>query len=84
MARDLLGVPISTVALESTFSTSGRILDAFRSSLTPRMVQAVVCAQDWLRSHSKDVSVEEDIAILEEIEKGFESKNMNSNSALEC
>ncbi|XP_031120343.1 zinc finger BED domain-containing protein RICESLEEPER 2-like [Ipomoea triloba] len=69
MARDLLRVPISTVASESTFSTSGRILDAFRSSLTPRMVQAVICAQDWLRSQSKDVSVEEDIAILEEMEK---------------
>uniref|UniRef100_K3ZLP8 hAT-like transposase RNase-H fold domain-containing protein n=1 Tax=Setaria italica TaxID=4555 RepID=K3ZLP8_SETIT len=29
--------------------TSGRILDDFRSSLTPFMVEALVCTQDWLR-----------------------------------
>ncbi|XP_019178818.1 PREDICTED: zinc finger BED domain-containing protein RICESLEEPER 2-like [Ipomoea nil] len=44
MARDILAVPISTVASESAFSTSGRVLDAFRSSLTPRIVEALVCA----------------------------------------
>ena len=31
MARDILAIPISTVASESAFSTSGCILDAFRS-----------------------------------------------------
>ncbi|XP_019173846.1 PREDICTED: zinc finger BED domain-containing protein RICESLEEPER 2-like [Ipomoea nil] len=49
MARDVLAVPISTVASEPAFSTSGRVLDAFRSSLTPKIVEALVCAQDWLR-----------------------------------
>ncbi|XP_019177680.1 PREDICTED: zinc finger BED domain-containing protein RICESLEEPER 2-like [Ipomoea nil] len=46
MVRDILAVPISTVASKSTFSTSGRVLDAFRSSLTPKIVEALVCAQD--------------------------------------
>ncbi|XP_019184842.1 PREDICTED: zinc finger BED domain-containing protein DAYSLEEPER-like [Ipomoea nil] len=32
-----------------SFSTNGRVLDAFRSSLTPRIVEALVCAHDWLR-----------------------------------
>lgn len=50
MARDVLAVPMSTVASESLFSTCGRILDDFRSSLTPKMAQALVCAQDWFRS----------------------------------
>jgi hAT family C-terminal dimerisation region len=43
MARDVLAVPISTVASVSTFSTGGRILYAFRSSLTPKIVQSFVC-----------------------------------------
>lgn len=38
MARDALAVPISTIGSESCFSTSGRVLDAFRSSLTPKIV----------------------------------------------
>jgi hypothetical protein len=40
---DVLAIPISTVASESAFSTSGRILDDFRNSLTPFMLEALVC-----------------------------------------
>ncbi|KNA23581.1 hypothetical protein SOVF_023130, partial [Spinacia oleracea] len=50
MARDVLAVPISTVASESAFSTKGRVLDNFRSSLSPVVVQGLVCNQNWLRA----------------------------------
>ena len=50
LARDVLAVPVSTVASESAFSTGGCILDPFRSSLSPLMVQNLVCAQDWLQA----------------------------------
>ncbi|KAL0012638.1 hypothetical protein SO802_007746 [Lithocarpus litseifolius] len=49
MARDVLAVPVSTVAFESAFSTRGRILDPFL--LSPLMVQNLVCAQNWLQAH---------------------------------
>ncbi|XP_073154092.1 zinc finger BED domain-containing protein RICESLEEPER 2-like [Henckelia pumila] len=71
MARDVLAVPVSTVASESTFSTGGRVLDAFRSSLSPRIVQSLVCAQDWLRMDSKPICVEEDLTEIETLEKGI-------------
>ena len=44
LARDVLAVPVSTVASKSAFSTKGRILDPFQSSLSPLMVQNLVCA----------------------------------------
>ncbi|CAH9126313.1 unnamed protein product [Cuscuta epithymum] len=70
MARDILVVPISTVASESTFSTSGRVLDCFRSSLSAKIVEALICAQDWLRMSNQPVSVEENIEEVDRLETG--------------
>ena len=50
MARDVLAVFVSTVASESAFSIGGCILDLFRSSLSPDMVQVLICSQNWLKS----------------------------------
>ncbi|KAF7112610.1 hypothetical protein RHSIM_RhsimUnG0212000 [Rhododendron simsii] len=50
IARDVLAVPVSTVAFESAFSTGGRVLDPLRSSLSPSMVETLVCTQNWLLS----------------------------------
>ena len=49
LARDVLVLLISTVASESAFSTGGRVLDIFRSSLTLKLVEALICTQDWPR-----------------------------------
>jgi hypothetical protein len=48
MARDFLSIPLSTVSSESAFSLGGRILGDHRSSLTPEMLEALVCGKDWL------------------------------------
>ncbi|CAD6259402.1 unnamed protein product [Miscanthus lutarioriparius] len=68
MACDLLAIPISTVASESAFSTGGRVLDDFRSSLTPPMVERLICASDWIRG-SNIVSVEENEEELYKLEE---------------
>ncbi|KAH9801406.1 BED-type domain-containing protein [Citrus sinensis] len=50
IARDVLAVPVSIVASESAFSTGRRIIDEYRSSLTPAMVEALICTENWLQS----------------------------------
>ncbi|KAJ3703077.1 hypothetical protein LUZ61_006782 [Rhynchospora tenuis] len=54
LARDILAVPASTVASESTFSTSGRTLSVERNSLNDESIEALICAQDWLRVKAKE------------------------------
>jgi len=49
MAKKLLTVPATSVSTESTFSTGGRTLDDYRSSLSPSMVEALICSSSWIR-----------------------------------
>lgn len=50
MARDLLTVQASTVASESAFSFSGRVLSKLRTNLSPLAVEVCVCLKDYLDS----------------------------------
>lgn len=49
LARDVLAIPISSVASEATFSAGTRVLDPYRSRLTSDMVQVLICGADWVR-----------------------------------
>ncbi|GKV43068.1 hypothetical protein SLEP1_g50408 [Rubroshorea leprosula] len=69
MTRDILAILVPTVASKSTFNISGRVLDDFRSSLTPKMAQALVCAQDWLRQKRKHVNITLDCEDLDELKE---------------
>ena len=73
IAKDVLTVQISTVASESAFSTGGRILDPFRSSLSPKMVEALICSKNWLMSEEGEpIALKEymdEVQALEESEE---------------
>ncbi|XP_031493230.1 zinc finger BED domain-containing protein RICESLEEPER 2-like [Nymphaea colorata] len=57
MARDILCIPITTVAFESAFSTGGRIVDESRSSLSPKTVEELVCAGDWIKQYGDPMNL---------------------------
>ena len=52
-ACDVLAIPVSTIESEFAFSTGGRVLDLFRSSLSPNTVEALICTQNWLKDAKK-------------------------------
>nr|GEX02511.1 zinc finger BED domain-containing protein RICESLEEPER 2-like [Tanacetum cinerariifolium] len=53
MARDLLSVQASTVASESTFSLSGRVLSIRRIRLTPASLKICICLKDHLDAQER-------------------------------
>ena len=55
IARDILAIPISTVASESAFSASGRFISPHRSRLHPKTLEAMMCTQDWLWAKMHDM-----------------------------
>ena len=46
-ACDVLAIHVTTVAYESVFSTSGKIISPHRSRLAPSMIEALMCMQAW-------------------------------------
>jgi hypothetical protein len=48
LARDILAVPISTVASKSAFNTQEKILNPHRgSTLSPDLLEMLICLHDW-------------------------------------
>ncbi|KAK9997545.1 hypothetical protein SO802_022231 [Lithocarpus litseifolius] len=69
VARHVLAIPVSTVASESAFSTTGHVVDPFWSSLSPLMVEALICGQNWLRPSAAPISLRAAMDDVEEFEK---------------
>ncbi|KAK2645641.1 hypothetical protein Ddye_020836, partial [Dipteronia dyeriana] len=43
IAREVFAIQVSTVASESAFSTGGRTIDSFQSSMGAKTVEALIC-----------------------------------------
>jgi hypothetical protein len=77
IARDVLANLITTIASESAFSTGGRVIDPYRSSLAPKTVEALVCTQNWLRS--TPISAHESYLSNVEDEESYKLDSGNGN-----
>ncbi|CAN0930109.1 Putative AC transposase [Linum grandiflorum] len=51
IARDILAVPVTSVASESAFSYGDRLLDPHRSRLHQSTVEALMCTRTWLQDN---------------------------------
>ncbi|KAG4954637.1 hypothetical protein JHK87_040231 [Glycine soja] len=65
MARDMLAILVFTLASESVFSTKGRVLDPNCCSLTPQMMETLVCTQDWIKRTPSPLPSNENEEFLE-------------------
>lgn len=80
VARDVLAMPVSTVASKLAFSTGGHILDPFRSSLHPATVEILVCTQNWLQSNHI-ICLRKALDDVEQIEETMEESSTCSSPA---
>ena len=75
VAKDVLAIPVSTIAFEPAFSTGGLIVDPFRSSHSPSIVQNLVCSQNWLQA-TIPISHHQSKDDVEAVEELFDLGNM--------
>ena len=69
MAQEVLATPISS---ECPFRTVGGIVDSFRSSLTPKFVQALVCLQNWLKSEPQPIILRKIYIFVSNLNKKYQ------------
>jgi hypothetical protein len=68
LAKDVFSVPVSTISLEATFSTTGRITEERQRRLNPETVEALTSIKDWEAAKSRLQHMVEDKELVESFE----------------
>ena len=66
MACNILSIPITITALESSFSIDGRILHKYRNCLLSQTMQALLCTCNWLHDF-KEIRPSDKNCLLSEL-----------------
>ena len=48
IARDILAIPVTTVAFEFAFSTGGRFVSPYHNRLYPSTLEDLMCSKSWI------------------------------------
>ncbi|KAK9992713.1 hypothetical protein SO802_027698 [Lithocarpus litseifolius] len=80
IARDILAIPMTTIASESAFSTSGRLLGPHCSRLHHDTLEALMCGQNWLWSELKGVPID---ATIQNVLDDYEENEVEESHAME-
>jgi len=78
MARDILTIHVSTVSSESAFSSSGRIIDDRRCSLSPEMIEALTVGKDWILHSRRAQETFREIEIIDDFDTRFSNINLTN------
>ncbi|CAL1407401.1 unnamed protein product [Linum trigynum] len=69
-------------AFESAFSTGGRVLDSFRTSLSPEVVEALICCEDWKSSSDSELVAdgedEGDEVVFQKVYAAFQARSASA------
>ncbi|KAF3661878.1 putative glucan endo-1,3-beta-glucosidase A-like [Capsicum annuum] len=81
LARDILNVPMSTVASESTFSQGRQQLGDNRHSLRSNAMNVLVCLIDWIRAERRKQGMEPEPSDELKLEKIMTSRENLAESS---
>ena len=64
MARDILTTPVSTVASEQVFSSTGKLLDERRARLAEDILEALMCVKEWEDARQREQQFVDDMVLI--------------------
>ncbi|PHT97125.1 hypothetical protein BC332_33945 [Capsicum chinense] len=81
LARDILNVPMSTVASESAFSQGRQQLGDNRHSLGSNAMNVLVCLRDWIRAERRNQGMEPEPSDELKLEEIMTSRENSAESS---